>query len=201
MNAWKLIALAAVVLVAGGCADLKAPFPRAEPPAPAAKKQPEPPPEPLATTLKRQVSDVESLIGFYEHVRRLSSVEQAKDFEALRQVYNRDKSDLNRLKLALIQAMPNSPVRNDAAAQALIDPMLKDGEGHDAGLKAFAQLLNAHLAERKRLEDRLREDQKEIEELQKKLDALKSIEKSLIDRGRPPAVPTPVPATAPNQKK
>jgi hypothetical protein len=196
---WTVLACAVALsfsLLAQGCAELKSIFSPPEAPAPPKKQEkPEPvvqpSPEPVATTLKRQISDLEALFAYYDRMRRLSATEQVKEQEAARQAFNKDKSDLNRLKLAMLQALPNSAVRNDASAQALIDPLLKEGDSHDAGLRAFAQLLSLYLAEHKKAEDRIREDQQEIEDLQKKLDALKSIEKSLIDRGRPspPAQP------------
>jgi chromosome segregation ATPase len=191
-------AVALLFLLLGlGCAELKSVFAPPEPPPPPPKKVEKPEPvvqphaEPLATTLKRQVSDLEALLAYYDQVRRLSPTEQVKEQDAVRLAFNKDKSDLNRLKLAMLQALPNSAVRNDASAQALIDPLLKESDTRDAGLRAFAQLLNANLAERKKSDDRIRENQQEIEDLQKKLDALKSIEKSLIDRGRPSPPPQP----------
>src|SRR5512134_2658088 len=205
-----------LALALGGCAEFQAQFPPApttaakpEQPTPAKPAQPtpakpEPPapvPEPAGKLGILPPSDLDRLLAYYEHLRRSKPGDLPKEQEAARQALNSSKSDLNRLRYALAQSLPGSAARNDDAAQALIDPLLKD-EGRDAGLRSFAQLLSASIAERRRYEERLRDDQKQAEELQRKLDelqkkveALTAIEKSLMERGpTPPAPPAPLPA-------
>ncbi|HEX9179673.1 MAG TPA: hypothetical protein VF859_04705 [Burkholderiales bacterium] len=181
----------ALTLALGGCAQFKFPFPPAAEPAPGAR--PEAPPEPAGKLGLLPASDLDRAVAYYDHLRRAKPADLTKEQEAARQAFGSSKSDLNRLRYATAQSMPGAPGRNDEAAQALLDPLLKD-ESRDPGLRAFAHLLNASIAERRRYEERLREDQKQIEEqqrklddLQKKLDALTAIEKSLMDRGRKPA--------------
>lgn len=183
----------ALILALGGCAQFKLPFPLPAEPAQAPKPEPAPPPEPAGKLGILPASDLDRVLAYYDHLRRSKPADLPKEQEAARQAFGNSKSDLNRLRYALAQSMPGSTGRNDEAAQALLDPLLKD-EGRDPGLRSFAQLLNASIAERRRYEERLREDQKQIEEqqhklddLQKKLEALTAIEKSLMERGRKPA--------------
>lgn len=185
----------ALLLALEGCAQFKLPPPFPQEPAPAAKpEQPAPVVEP-AGKLGLLASDLDRLLAYYDHLRRSKPADLPREQEAARQAFNSNKSDLNRLRYALAQSLPGSPARNDDAAQALIDPLLKE-EGRDPGLRNFAQLLSASIAERRRYEERLRDDQKQAEELQhriddlqKKVEALTAIEKSLMERGRTPPAP------------
>ena len=204
MNVVRWVAMG-IALLAAACAELNLPsFPppaepvkKAEPahkpePAPKVEKSVKPettPPEPPPEAVKRQPSELEQLLTYYDQVRKLQPAELSKEQETVRQAFTKDKSDLSRMRLALIQAMPGSAVRNDAGAQALLEPILKEGSARDGGLRAFAMLLSAYLAEHKRYEDRLRDDQKQIEDLSAKIEALTSIEKSLMERGQKGTAP------------
>ncbi len=195
---WTVMAAA---LVAGGCAEMGLPIPaqsepppkaeaarKAEPP-PKAEARPKPPPEPRVVVAEPEPSDLDTLLTYYGQVRKLQPAELAKELETVRQAFAKDKNDLDRMRLALVQAMPGSAVRNEAGAQALLEPLLKEGSNRDSGLRAFAMLLNGYLLDNKRYEERLRDDQKQIEDLQAKIDALTSIEKSLLERGQKASVP------------
>lgn len=182
----------ALVLALGGCAQFKLPIPPEQTPA-TKSEPPAPVVEPAPRLGLLPPSDLDRLLAYYDHLRRSKPADLPREQEAARQAFSGSKSDLNRLRYALAQSMPGAPGRNDEAAQALLDPLLKD-ESRDAGLRSFAQLLSATIAERRRYDERLREDQKQIEEqqrkldeLQRKLEALTAIEKSLMERGRKPA--------------
>lgn len=191
--------VAGAALLLGACADLRLPLPPtgetpggAEPaPKVEAARKAEPPPkrdpsapEPAPEVVRREPSDLDALLTYFDQVRKLQPAELSKEQETVRQAFAKDKSDLNRMRLALIQAMPGSAVRNDPGAQALLEPLLRDGSHRDSGLRSLAVLLNGYLIEQKRYEERLRDDQKQIEDLQAKIEALTSIEKSLMERGQ-----------------
>lgn len=190
-----LLLLPALLLALGGCAQLKQLLPPEQPPAARAE-----PPAPVAEPAPRlgvlPPTDLDRALAYYEHLRRSKPADLPKEQEAARQAFGASKSDLNRVRYALAQSLPGTPGRNDEAAQALLEPLLKD-EARDPGLRSFAQLLSASIAERRRYEERLRDDQKQAEELQrriddlqKKVEALTAIEKSLMERG-PQAPPPP----------
>jgi len=149
-----------------------------EPPRPEVKLEVPPAPEP-------QHSDLDRLVLQFDSVRRMQGAEAAKELEQARQAFNRAKTDYNRIQLALLSLLSNTGGRDDAKAAALLEPMLKDAQkdkSGSGGLRAFAVLLYSQIAEEHKLEDRMKEEQKRADALQQKLDALKEVEKSLIER-------------------
>lgn len=123
----------------------------------------------------------------------------------MREAWGRDKSELTRLKLALLLA--SSANSDDGELMALLEPLVQDPASAKPEIRALATLMHGAAYERKRTKDslaaintRLREAQKnqesglarleqqrrQIEDLEKKLNALKTIEKSLIQRADKP---------------
>lgn len=179
-----------VSLVVGACAPTKpavpppgvvAPEPApvlVEPPRPEAKPDPlppPPPPEPQQTELHRLLMQSES-------VRKMPAAEAARELEQARQAFARSKTDYNRLLYAVLSLLPSTGGPDEAKAASLIEPMLKDKGNPGNGLRAFAAFVYFRVAENRRMEDRMREEEKRADSLQEKLDALKEVEKSLIDR-------------------
>ncbi len=148
-----------------------------EPPRPEVKPEPPPPPppEPPQTELNR-------LLAQSEAVRRMPGAEAAKELEQARQAFNRSKTEYNRLQYAMLSLLPSAGGPDDAKAAALLEPLLKDKSSPSNGLRAFAAFLYFQIAENRKMEERMREEQKRADSLQEKLDALKEVEKSLIDR-------------------
>lgn len=119
----------------------------------------------------------------------------------MREAWGRDKSELTRLKLALLLA--SNANTDDGELMTLLEPLVQDAPSAKPGIRALATLVHDSAYERKRTKDslaaaqaRLREAQKsqesnlarvdqqrrQIEDLENKLNALKTIEKSLIQR-------------------
>ncbi len=151
-----------------------------------------------------KISEVETLLRYFEQIKKLPEPELSKEYERVRQGFALDKSDFVRLQLVLFAILPNASSAEIAQGLILIDPLLKDNAG-PSPLGAFALLLNAVLTEQKRLEDgmqgmrvvmqdlkngmqgltqKLKEQQRHEEELQEKLDALKAMEGTLMERER-----------------
>lgn len=131
------------------------------------------------------MDDAVSLLHYANYARSLSAAERERETDRLRSAYHRDKSDFRRLQyaFALTASDPNANERK--LAQQVIDPML-DGK-HDSGMGVLAALLNAHLgaltqAQQQGLQQGAQQGQKRIDELEKKLDAVKDIERSLMRR-------------------
>ncbi len=148
-----------------------------EPPRPEVKAEVPAAPEP-------QPSDLDRLLLQFDSVRRMQGAEASRELEQARQSFNRAKTDYNRVQLALLSLLPGTGARDDAKAAALLEPMLKDSSRDRSGngLRAFAALLYNQIAEERKLDDRMKEEQKRADSLQQKLDALKQVEKSLLDR-------------------
>jgi hypothetical protein len=122
----------------------------------------------------RPASDAESLLLYFQHIRTLSSADLSREHDAARQAYARARTDFNRVRLAMVLSLPGTAFNDDARALGLLDTVAK----HDGGrLQGLAALLGAHLQEQQRLAVN-------AQGLQQKLDALKSLERSMIERSR-----------------
>ncbi len=119
-------------------------------------------------------SDAESLLLYYQHVRKLSGTELGREHDAARQAYARSRSDFNRVRFAMVLSLPNVTFNDEARAIDLLEPVTKSPGGH---LNGLAYLLTSQLQERKRLDAN-------AQGLQQKLDALRSLERNLIERKR-----------------
>lgn len=119
-------------------------------------------------------SDVESLLLYFQHIKKLPVPELGKEHDAARQAYSRTRTDFNRVRFAMLLALPNTAYSDESRALELLDPVAKNQKGQFSGL---ALLLASHLQERKRIDAN-------AQGLQQKLDALKSLERSMIERKR-----------------
>jgi len=145
-------------------------LPIAQPAQPAPPEALEPP---LATTEARPPpEDAERLLSYFERLKRLSAAELVKEHEAARVAYGRANSDFNRLSYATILALPGTAFNDDARALDLLDGLIKRGTSN---LRPYAMLLATFVQERRRLGG-------ELAAVQQKLDALKLLERKLIER-------------------
>jgi hypothetical protein len=119
-------------------------------------------------------SDAESLLLYFHHLRKLSGPDLGREHEAARQAYARSRTDFNRVRLAIVLSLPSSAFNDDARALELLEQVAKNPSDR---LQGLALLLNTHLQEQKRMNANL-------QGLQQKLDALKSLERNLIERGK-----------------
>lgn len=123
-------------------------------------------------------------LSYYAHARGLNAAEWARENEALREAVARNPSDFLRLRQALLLLAPAAPAKEQARLGPLLERVERDTQKSPASLHALVQLLRGELEERRRLEDKLRDEGKKNEELEQKLEALKAIEKNLLDRRR-----------------
>ena len=119
---------------------------------------------------RRPAGDSESLLMYYEYVRKLPSAEYAKEQETVRQLYARSRSDFNRVRYAMLLSVPGAAPGDEARALEALDPLLKNP---DAALHGLAYTVSMQIQEQRRSQG-----------LQQKLDALKSLDRKLIERGR-----------------
>lgn len=197
--------LAVALLVVGGCAAMEesrvAPKPGSEtaratpqpsnpvPPvaivAPAPRPvQPEPEPVPPSRVPPPTIkpSEVEILLTEFERVRRLPAVEIVREQDAARQAFSQSRSDAARVRLAMMLAIPGIPGGEDVRALELLDPIVRNPT---ASLHGFAFLLAAYIQEQRRLATQVQGLQHNVQALQQKLDALRTLERSLTERESP----------------
>lgn len=192
-------ALAVVILVCAGCA-----LPPSQPPLPATPVAVTPAtpatpttPAPGTTTLptlslaspaaavpvateeetaavkeSRPSDDTERLLAYFERLRRLQGAELTKEHETARAAFGRATSEYNRVGYAMALSLPGTAFNDDARALELLGPLLKKS---DNGLRPLAALLTTFIQERRRLGG-------DLAAVQQKLAALKSLERTLIER-------------------
>lgn len=86
----------------------------------------------------------------------------------MRQLYANSNSDFVRVRYAMLLSVPGAAFSDEARAIEVLDPLLKNA---DAGLHTLVFMLSAQVQEQRRGQG-----------LQQKLEALKSLEKNLIER-------------------
>lgn len=119
-------------------------------------------------------SDTESLLLYFQHIRKLSGPDAIREHEAAWHMYSRSRSDFNRVRVAMILSLPGMPFTDEARALGLLDSVAK----HQGGkLQGLAVMLGAQLQEQQRLAAG-------AQALQQKLDALRSLERNMIERSR-----------------
>ena len=116
-----------------------------------------------------------SLLYYFDYARGLSAADRTKETERMRLLHVRNKSDFHALQYAMLLSVPGGDVHR---AQQLLEPLTREGGAQSRELRALALLLTIDLAERRRLEDGVHK----ADDLEKKLEALKNIEKNLIQR-------------------
>ena len=124
----------------------------------------------------------DSLLAYFDVVRKLPPAELARVTEQARKRHVSQKSDARLMQYALALAVPGADTRH---AQQLLEPMVRENAGHDRELRALAVLVYVDLTERLRLDGSLQAQTKRAEELEGQLEALKNIEKNMLQREIP----------------
>jgi len=100
------------------------------------------------------------------------------------------RSPADRIRLAMLLGLPRAPFKNYDRSLTLFDEVLRDPFGRNADAKAFLAAFSAMVLELKRqseqyqtLDTKLKEERKQRELLQQKLDELTTIEQKLLEQG------------------
>ncbi|MBC7944861.1 MAG: hypothetical protein H7X91_06300 [Burkholderiales bacterium] len=145
----------------------------------------------------RALSEIEKLFTYFEEVQKLTSAERLQEYELLKRTWSQDRSEYMRLQLAMLLSDPDSTFHDEARAQSLIDPILKE-KSPRSRLRPIAYLISILLAEQRGAEEELRVLKEALQgeaernrTLEQKLEALKTLEKNLIEResGNSPKTP------------
>ncbi len=174
-----------VVVIMAGCATVPAPEPIAE--------------EATSEETPRVEVTVDEtamlpLLGYLQLLPRMSTQELARERKTLAAL---PQTPSVRLRMAMLLGQARAPA-NLARAQSVLAGILKSNEANANSLHPLARLLATHYGERQKqeqqnarlttqmneLEGRLGDSQRSNDELQRKIDALADIERSLP---KPPA--------------
>lgn len=116
----------------------------------------------------RPLSNSESLLMYFEYVRKLQASELAREHDAVRQLYAASRSDFNRVRYAMLLSIPGTAFNDDARALEALETLLKN---QNAALHNLAVMVHAQI-----------QDQRRAQGLQQKLEALRLLEKNLLER-------------------
>ncbi|MCC6611489.1 MAG: hypothetical protein IT515_17685 [Burkholderiales bacterium] len=125
----------------------------------------------------KQLAD---LIGYYTRVAAMAPDDQRREYAGAAQAFNRERSEYNRVRLALVAAMPGTPFQDEARALGLLEPFAAAG-ANVGKVAQFGAMLHAQVNERAKARGR-------ADQLKEQLDALRAVERTIIERGQmPPA--------------
>jgi hypothetical protein len=158
------------------------PMPAPEPaqaPAPAPAPAPTPPTPAPVVDIDESQQQLTELLGYYGRVAQMNGEDQRRELNNTTQSFNRERSSYNRTRLALLHLLPGTAFQDDARAVQLLEPLTTTGGGV---LHKFVNLLYAQTAERVKT-------QKRADQMKEQLEALRAIERSLIERGQQPQPP------------
>jgi hypothetical protein len=128
-------------------------------------------------------------LRFHENLLKLKGADLARELESTRQDFEKEKSELNRVRLAMLLSLPGTGFRDDHAALNLLQPFFNDKRYENSVLRPLALVFHTQLSELKRLDDALqqqtaktREEQRRADALQQKLEAILDMEMKMIER-------------------
>jgi hypothetical protein len=160
---------------------------------------PVPPPDPADVAAKR-------LLAYHEQLRQMSATDLANEITRLGAVVSATATAAPAdavLELSLALAQQHNP-GDLARAVALLEPISKSSAPELGPWQPLARLLLGRVLEQRRLEDLLareatqrREQQRSLQQLNEKLEALKAIERSMTTRPSGANVPPAAAASAP----
>jgi hypothetical protein len=143
--------------------------------------------------LQPATDQVDAVVKEVVAVTSIPAPEQKATLARVQQQFAADSSPVNRLRLATLLASLAPPLGDDARAAELLEPL---AEAKNGSFGRFAALLATQIAERQRvarevdrlskertgLERERQERDKREEALRAQLEALRSIERGILDR-------------------
>ena len=140
---------------------------------------------------------VAAALAHYEYLAALKIEDQRREFNAAQAIHEQTANDATRLNLALVMLLPRAPWRDDARVQVLLGAIEAAPAGQRSARYDLAQLLLRLVAERQRtqrdeqrktdqLAAQLREERGKVEEMQQKIESLRSIDRETYMRKKAP---------------
>lgn len=126
----------------------------------------------VVTDLRGDGTDTGAALAYYARARKLSGAELAREQETARRVYVKSRSDANRMRYALVLAVPGATAADEARALEAMEPLTRNAA---SPLHGLALLVTAFLQEQRRLD-------MQAQGLQQKLDAMLELERSMTGR-------------------
>ncbi|MHB1677163.1 MAG: dihydrolipoamide acyltransferase [Sulfuriferula sp.] len=151
-----------------------------------------PPPLPLPPApLPTETSRLTELMQYYEYLRKQPPLALVQEYKKASQDFLQTESDSSRVRVAILLALPDTPFHDVPAALNLLSNWPEDEKVSPPALDGFARLLSVLLVQQQQstntvndLTQKLKEEKKRAETLQGQIDAVKNMEKNLIDRNK-----------------
>lgn len=118
-----------------------------------------------------------ALLAYANRVASLDAGAQRRERDWAQAAHTREKSAAARVRLGLLYALPASAMQDDARALALLEGTADGAPGPAVG--EVARFAAAQVRERQR---QVADEQKRTEMVKQQLEALKAIERSLLER-------------------
>lgn len=139
---------------------------------------------PVTTPSAAEAASVARLLAYYRRISVLPPAELQSEYAAAEQAFLRDGRPEHRLRLALLLSLPDASFHNPDSALRLLQGYAGRGDPNDA-LANFTFFLIARSIEQYNAQTRLDAASQRATALQRQLDGLKLIERSLNRRQLP----------------
>lgn len=133
-------------------------------------------------------SQLDILMQYYEFLQEKTESELAQEFNTVKMNFIHNNSDGNRIRYILLLSLPNTDFRNISDALSLLIEWPQNDQ-ELTSMDIFRKLLTQLLTEQQHLtstvknfSEKLKAAEEHSEKLQKKVDDIKDMEKSLIRR-------------------
>ncbi|NNM79564.1 MAG: dihydrolipoamide acyltransferase [Gallionella sp.] len=138
-----------------------------------------------------EASRTAEIMRNYDTLSRQPASELANEYSKALQDFSITKSDSNRLRVAMLLALPDTPFHDISTALKLLNDWPQDSTAPPSALRGFARLLNEMLIQQQQsnialneMAQKNKEAQKHSDALQEKIDAVKDMEKNLMGRNK-----------------
>ncbi|TMH04315.1 MAG: hypothetical protein E6H67_10995 [Betaproteobacteria bacterium] len=135
-----------------------------------------PAPAPVAAPVNEEEQQMLALIADLQRYASETADELRRDLAAAAQAVNRARTDVNRVRLAVLLTLPGAGPPDDVRAMALLEAVVGKTPG-SSPVRQLAAVLYSQIVERVR---GLAEERKKSAAAQEKLDQLRAVERSLL---------------------
>jgi hypothetical protein len=142
-----------------------------------------------APPVSTEAREVLELLRYYERLNFMSIEEQRQELTAAQAAFDQQSGEFQRLRLALVLALPKAPWRDDSRLLLILNSFEPPND-KVSERRELALLIQKLVLERQRIqrEERalLRDERKKVDELQQKIEALRSIDRDIRPRKQKP---------------
>ncbi len=135
--------------------------------------------------------EIFELLAYFQRLLAMAPDELRREYHSVNQLFLKDRSEQTRLRLALLLAVPGTGIHEDARLLALLEASGSRLAAPESPRRQLATVLSRHASERQKLlgqlqraEAQLKDELRRSEGLQRKLDALLTIDREMRSRRR-----------------